>query len=253
MVASPHSGRFIPDSTLNNTNLSQFDLRISEDFYMDEIAQSSIDLGLDFIKSEISRIHIDLNRDPKSLDYLLINDIKPKYDCPYTKIGIGLVPRIIGKSTKIHLKKIEKEEIEQRISQIHQPYHQIIFDNLHDLNSQFGRALLLDMHSMPARALGELDGDIIIGNRYGQSCNNEITQIVKSFFINNGMKVRLNHPFAGGYSTIYHSKKSLNIHAMQIEINRKLYFIEEEQIKSENFDEIKTLISKFFQYMIENY
>ncbi len=249
-VASPHSGRHIPLETLNNTILSQFELRKYEDFYMDEISNSSYDLGLGFIKAEYSRIYIDLNRSPTSLDYLLIDGAKPKFDCPYTKIGIGLIPRLLDKNIKIHINKINLSEAVERINKIHGPYHEIIFGALHNLEKQFGRALLIDMHSMPARALGELEGDIVIGNRFGQSCDLELTNIAKKFFQENGLKVRLNHPFAGGYSTIFHANKKKNIFALQIEINRKLYFNEEEQIKSKDFENIKNIIEEFFKYMI---
>lgn len=253
MVASPHSGRFLPKELLNNTRLSEFELRISEDFHVDELAASAANLGLDYIKGEISRIYVDLNRNGEIFDHLLIDGAKQRFDCTYTRVGIGVIPRIIAKNTKIYNEKIAIESATKRIEEIHIPYHNMITNCLEELNKKFSRALLLDMHSMPAKSLGFLQADIILGNRFGKSTDAKTIEMAKEFFVNSGLKVRLNTPFAGGFTTAFHANKDKNIFAMQIEINRNLYFDEQTQQKTSNFLQTQALIKSFFQNMIENF
>lgn len=251
LVSSPHSGRYYPPKLLNDICISPEELRFMEDLYTDELCINSTKSGATLLVANYARAYLDLNRPLHSLDLKLIDGIKTSTYCPYSRAGIGLVARLVNKYNNIYRQKIPFSEVEERINNIHKPYHSFIDEKLSDLKQKFGKAFLIDMHSMPKDALGTNQCDIIVGNNYSRSANLNMTNVIIDFFKNNGFKTRLNQPYAGGFITQNHAKTSDNINAIQIEINRALYIDQDSFEKTQNFENLQKLLNQFFEYFAQ--
>jgi N-formylglutamate amidohydrolase len=96
--------------------------------------------------------------------------------------------------------------------------------------ARYGEAVLVDWHSMPARATQGAGGargpDVVLGDRHGSSCSAALTRRLRRAFEALGWRVALNQPYAGGWTTQSWGRPSEGFHAIQVELNRALYFDE---------------------------
>ena len=82
---------------------------------------------------------------------------------------------------------------------------------------------------MPSAAVTRSESyrcDIVIGDRFGTSCDAEITDRIEASLRACGYQVARNRPYAGGFITEHHGAPGNGLHALQIEINRALYMDE---------------------------
>ena len=92
--------------------------------------------------------------------------------------------------------------------------------------------LLVDCHSMPASATAHVAPpgagmiDVVLGDRFGASCAEDISAFVEERLERHGLRVLRNKPYAGGFITQNHGAPHRGQHALQIEINRGLYMNE---------------------------
>ncbi|MFD2442597.1 hypothetical protein ACFSO7_01105 [Bacillus sp. CGMCC 1.16607] len=85
--------------------------------------------------------------------------------------------------------------------------------------NQFGIDLILDIHGADLNR----EFDIDLGTIYGKSISNGKVDSIKNIFNNNGINnVKVNEVFSASHpgTITYFSKNSLNVSAIQIEINR---------------------------------
>jgi N-formylglutamate amidohydrolase len=68
---------------------------------------------------------------------------------------------------------------------------------------------------------------MVLGDRFGSSCDGDLTDMVESVLRDMGYYVVRNNPYAGGYTTAHYGKPRQGVHALQIEINRALYMDED--------------------------
>jgi N-formylglutamate amidohydrolase len=110
-----------------------------------------------------------------------------------------------------------------------------------EAQSEFGLAVLIDCHSMPSNPIADQGGgrpDFVLGDRFGASCNSELTRLATSQLKALGYVVALNKPYAGGYITEHYGRPHKAQHVLQIEINRALYMDETSFEKSAGFERL---------------
>jgi N-formylglutamate amidohydrolase len=81
--------------------------------------------------------------------------------------------------------------------------------------------------------------DFVLGDRYGASCNPELTRMAAAQLKALGYAVALNKPYAGGYITEHYGRPQQGRHALQVEVNRALYMDETTFERSAEFDGLK--------------
>jgi N-formylglutamate amidohydrolase len=247
VLNAPHSGANYSEAFLKQSRLSLKTLRKVEDMYVDELFLNEATPSL---KANFPRSYLDVNRAPYELDPLLIEGELPSFAYPLTaktKVGLGTVPRLAGEGKAIYEHKLLLETALNRIETLYFPYHAALYDLLETVHHAFGQAFLLDCHSMPALATRFNNADIVLGDNYGQSCTPDLTHCVQSFFEEKGYRVALNTPFAGGFITQHYGKPSLNYHALQIEISRKLYVNEQTFEKTKGFLQLQSHIQELIK------
>ena len=227
VFASPHSGAVYPDDMGAAAGLSQTSLRSAEDVAVDRLLTASASAGAVLIAGRIGRAYVDLNRAPEELDPALI-DGAPEAPPPGLKTlaGYGVIPRLAGNGTPLYDRRLTLAEARGRINRVHVPYHAALAEQMWAARERHGRAVLIDWHSMPSRATGPNGPDVVLGDRHGTACATGMTRRLRALFEALGWRVALNRPYAGGYATQVWGRPAEGFGAVQIELNRRLYWDE---------------------------
>lgn len=245
VFAAPHSGRDYCRDLMSKTVLDSHAIRSSEDAFVDELFASVPACGCPLLVAQKPRAYLDLNRGPEELDPALIDGIGKRHLNPRISSGLGVIPRVVANGRAIYTGKLSLRDAEARIRDHWHPYHAKLQGLLDETRSVFGRAILLDLHSMPHEAIENTGRtrtpfpDIVLGDRFGAACDGEITDQVEEAFRAAGFRVARNTPFAGAYVTQRYGRPSRNQHALQIEIDRSLYMDEASICPNENFNAVQ--------------
>lgn len=255
VLTSPHSGALYPHSMKEIIQVPIEDLARTEDAFIDELFSAASIAGCPMVKAVYARGYVDLNRDSRELDPAMI-DGKPPRACslptPRVEAGLGCLPRIGASGKDIYLRKLSPDEVENRLRCVYDTYHAEIRRELTILREMWGEVFLLDCHSMPSHQPGRRAlPDIVLGDRFGSSCSSRMIGLVERTLRNMGYSVARNAPYAGGYTTRLYGRPKSRIHALQIEINRKLYMHERSVVKSGNFEVIQRDMSKLVHVLAD--
>lgn len=234
VVSSPHSGRRLPAELRLSSALRPHELRRIEDRFVDLLCAAAPGHGMALLTAVWTRGWIDLNRSPMTLDPALLREPPPDYlmDERDERLmaGLGVIPRLAD-GRIIHRRRIDRNAACERIVRHHLPWHRLLARLLARLREAHGSALLLDCHSMPEFPSGNVGfnaqmPDIVLGDRHGASADGHLVQRIGDHFSARGYRVGWNRPFAGGFTTERHGKPANGLHAIQIEIARRLYMDE---------------------------
>lgn len=256
VLNSPHSGRIYTDAFMKNVQLSDFAIRKSEDFLVDELFSSGVAIGLPMLVANFPRAFLDVNREPYELDPKMFDGQLPEYTNTQSvrvSTGLGTIAKIVADREEIYHTQISVSEALERIEKIYKPYHSCLRRLLAETHVQFGYAVLIDCHSMPSAHHGspyERRPDFVIGDRFGSSCSEELTLCLRDNLKALGYKVVLNKPYAGGFITQHYGRPDNGLHAVQIEINRGLYMDESAMQKSENFEKLADDIRQLLNIVV---
>lgn len=246
VFASPHSGNLYPEAMQAALCVPLIDLRRTEDAFIDELFLDAPAQGAFLLAARYGRSVADLNRDPHELDPTMFADGPPRTcGLPTARVeaGLGCLPRVGARGEAIYHRPLTRLEGEQRLACVHDAYHARLSELLETARATHGRALLIDCHSMPSIQPGRRGlTDIVLGDRFGSSCDARLTARVERAFRNQGLSVARNAPYAGGYTTRRYGRPRRNVHALQIEINRALYMDEHLVTRSESFSKMKAIV-----------
>lgn len=227
VFASPHSGQACPADLGARTDLPPQSLHSTEDALVDRLIACGPGHGAVVIAGQIARAYLDLNRDPAELDPRLVSDVARGPLSAKVAAGFGILPRLGGDGRPLYDRLLPLQEARDRIARVHTPYHAALAGLMQTTHARHGRAVLIDWHSMPARINGGVAGpDVVLGDRYGTSCATGLTRRLRTAFEQLGWRVALNQPYPGGYSTRIWGRPTDGFEAIQIELNRGLYFDE---------------------------
>ncbi len=260
VFSSPHSGSFYPSDFILQSALKPTALRQSEDFMVDELFMAATEFGAPLLKARYPRAFCDVNRDTYELDQSMFQDTLPSYvktDTPRVLAGIGTIPKVVTTGVPIHKGQITFAEARRRLDMCYFPYHETLQSLLRQCLDKFGTALLIDCHSMPDKTIhGATVGglsDIVLGTRYGRSCNEVLSDFFYEHLTNMGYSVSYNSPYAGGFITQRYANQSQNIHALQIEINRNLYMDQTSLTATAGLYDLKANMRKIIKQLHENF
>ena len=212
---------------MERANVSSYQLRRNEDIFIDHLFHSAIDAGAPFIRALFPRVFVDVNRAASELPphwVSLIDESNAQNSTPRAAAGLGVVPTYLSENLAIYNRLPSPADVKQRLTKLYYPYHAALNDLLNMSMKRFGRALLVDCHSMPGFApMGSRRPDIILGDRFGTSCHPDTLALFQRLFTQTGYSVGINYPYAGGYTTSHYGKPENGIETIQVEVNRDLY------------------------------
>jgi len=243
ILASPHSGTLYPACMRSALCVPLIDLRRTEDAFVDDLFRPGVGAGATLISANYARGFVDLNRAPGELDPAMFLDGPPR-PCatpnPRVRAGLGCLPRVGAGGRAIYARGLRRADGERRLSEIHDVYHDGLSRLVAETRATHGVAFLIDCHSMPSIQPGRRKpAQIVLGDRYGTSCDPHIIGLAERLFRRLGYSVSRNAPYAGGYTTERYGDLRRGIHALQIELRRDLYMNEVRVMKSAGFGSLK--------------
>ena len=249
IFASPHSGRDYTQAFLDQVVLDETVIRSSEDAYVDQLFAFAPSFGAPFLRALAPRAFVDLNRGPDELDPALIAGLQRKPQNPRIVSGLGVVPRVVAQGRHIYSGKIGLDEAHARIANYWRPYHDQLQTLMDESNRAYAESILIDCHSMPHEALSSMAHqnttlpDIVLGDRFGSSAAPAIMDQVEQAFRNVGFRVARNTPFAGAYIVQQYGHPDRGQHAIQVEVDRRIYMNEQTFARNADFDDIKAAMT----------
>lgn len=250
VFSSPHSGRKYTGDFLAWSQLDPAVLRSSEDAWLDRLWSAAPDHGAPLLCAVMPRAYVDLNRSPDELDPSVVEDVRSIAHNPRISSGLGVIPRVVSGGRVIAQGKIARAEAEARIERWWRPYHQTLARLVEEAQRNFGRAIVIDCHSMPREALeshaarGARLPDVVLGDRFGIAADGEIVAAVESLLKAEGLRVARNTPFAGAYITQHYGNPTRGRHALQLEVDRSLYMDERTLTPRPDFEDFRALITR---------
>ncbi len=243
LISMPHNGQQIPREIA--TRMTAAAQQVPDtDWYIDRLYDFALELGAYIIMPKYNRYVIDLNRDPNGVN--LYPGANSTELCPTTAFDL----------TDIYLagQQPDEQEVAGRIANYWQPYHQALANTLAEIKQQFGKAVLLEAHSILSHVPRFFDGqlpDFNFGDGDGISCDHElITQIQALDFSPYSMVT--NGRFKGGFITRHYGQPKDNIHALQLELSQSTYMNEpSDQYNQQKADKVKVKLKMLVQCLIE--
>lgn len=229
VVSVPHAGRSYDAETLSRAAVPLETLYRLEDRFADLLAHDLIAMGHAVIIARQPRALIDLNRHEWEFDPDMIARLPREAvvrGSAKVRAGLGLVPRRLGGRTPLWRSALPWSELQERIARLHRPYHEALGQMLKRAKSQFGSALLIDLHSMPPLLpsfAGGKPAEAVVGDLFGRSASTRISALAADMLRSRGLEVAHNHPYSGGHLLERHGRPDSGVHAIQIELSRALY------------------------------
>ena len=233
VLDSPHSGTVYPADFA--FTCPKADLRQAEDTHVERLFSDAPSLGAPLVHALFPRSYIDPNRHIGEIDTALLTETWPGEIRPSDKarIGMGLVWRVLDEGTPIYATPLTAQAVQARIAACYAPYHTAVQAALDAAHAEHGKALLVNCHSMPtrsARLTAEYGvdecADFVLGDRDGSTCSPAITEAASAYLRAQGYQVAVNFPYKGVELVRKHGQPTAGRHALQVEINRKLYMNE---------------------------
>jgi N-formylglutamate deformylase len=217
LISMPHNGQAIPADIA--ATMQPFAVDVADtDWYIDKLYDFAESLGAYIIKPNYNRYVIDLNRNKNNEN--LYPGANSTELCPSSSFNLNAL-YLDGKAP-------DNAEIERRIALFWQPYHHALADTLDEIKQQFGKAVLLEAHSIlshvPRFFAGQLP-DFNFGTADGASCDNQLLEQVKQLDFSPYSMIS-NGRFKGGFITREYGQPQQNIHALQLELSQRTYMVE---------------------------
>jgi len=247
VLDSPHSGTDYPDDFGYACDYQV--LRRGEDTYIHELYGAAPNKGAILMAANFPRSYIDVNRGLNEIDTSLIDGAWNGEVIESEKVdaGIGLIWRVNQEDKNIYDRLLSAREVERRISNYWQPYHDCLKETLDEVHSSFGKVVHINCHSMPAisnesskEGPGVTRPQFCLGDRHGTTCDPALVALTKLTLEELGYEVSVNEPYAGVELVRAYSNPSKGRHSLQVEIRRDLYMNEKTFKKSPNFEKLKS-------------
>ncbi len=249
VLSSPHSGRCFPKEFLDNTCLSEQELRSSEDSYVDELILPASEQGIPMIAMNLPRTFIDVSRDKIEIDdSMYFNHPSPQKDIGSRRcrVGLGVIHRTISQTKNIYSGLISYDEVQERITNVYDVYHQRLKQLVDRCYRKFGFCLLIDCHSMPSQICSIMNEDkpidFSLGTLFDESCPLSLSRRFYQTLEDSNYRVELNRPYSGGFITFNYCQPRKHIFSLQMEVNRNLYMYENTRKKRAQFQRISDSI-----------
>ncbi len=218
LLTQPHGGLEIPDRIWSRLN-SLGRERADTDWHIGRLYAGLLD-GVTIVSTPIHRYVIDANRDPA--DVSLYPGQNTTSLCPTTTFD--------GNEIYLDGQAPIADEVGERQTLYHQPYHDAIDEQLDRIHRRHGYVILYDCHSIRSHLPYLFEGrlsDLNIGTNNGASCDAEIESAVReTCAAATDYSCVSNGRFKGGWTTRHYGDPGRQFHALQMELAQCNYMLE---------------------------
>ena len=240
LLSIPHSGRHYPDWLVAKSRSGIASLEALEDPLVDRLAWRATVAGHGAVIAVAPRAAVDCNRSPDEIDPATVRGSGASNLSRRAASGLGIIPSRTASHGHLWRSATSREDLDRRLAEAHAPFHRAIEAGLGSIASRHGVAVLLDCHSMPPRR-GQ--AELVIGNRHGSSAAGWVADEAARIARRAGWNVALNAPYAGGHVVERHGDPGSNIHALQLEIDRRCYLAPDLRSPGPGFERSALLIA----------
>ncbi|MCS6899258.1 MAG: N-formylglutamate amidohydrolase [Myxococcales bacterium] len=226
VVEVPHAGLLVDAICLSTLLVSARALARDADLFVDELVPEVTEVGATVLIARTSRYFIDLNRRDDEVDRHAVEG-GLGHEAPH-----GLIWHRATDGERALAAPLPRCELERRLDLIYRPYHATLQRLLDEKRKRFGHVILVCAHSMPSHGLSFTTGkevaraDVVPGTRGKTSAAAPVIETVDRFARAFGFTVKHDDPYRGGYSTQHYGAPARGVHAVQIEVARRLYMHE---------------------------
>lgn len=219
LVSIPHTGVEIPSwlrARLANEAVAALP---DTDWHLHELYDFVAELGATTIHARYTRYLVDLNR-PRTQEKLYPGQAETE-----------LVPTLTFAGEPIYRdgEAPTRAEIDRRVADYWQPYHDRLAAELDALRREFGYALLFDAHSIVGvvpRLHPDALPDLMLGDVDGRSCAAALSDAVFAVQEASAYHAVRNFRFKGGHITRGYGQPDARVHALQLEMSQRIYMDE---------------------------
>jgi N-formylglutamate amidohydrolase len=241
VVEVPHAGMHVPTALAGAMVVPVRALARDSDVLVDALYARAPAFGASLIVARVSRFVVDLNRAESDVDADVVEGAARG-----SRYNHGLVWRVTSEGERVLARPLSRGELEERLATVYRPYHAAVRALLDRKRARFGVAVLLAAHSMPGTgkdSLGApcLRADVVPGTRGRTSADGRFIDVVEAHARASGLSVRHDDPYAGGFSTQCYGRPGERLHAVQVELARRLY-VDEATLKPRDgaFDSMRS-------------
>jgi N-formylglutamate deformylase len=220
LISLPHDGSFIPADIAARMHPAarrspDTDWHVARLY--EPLAQA---LGASVLKPAASRYVVDLNR-PADGHALYPGQRET-----------GLVPLVgfDGESLYLEGEVPDAAEVQRRMNEYWQPYHDALAQEIARLRAEHGRVVLWEGHSIRGRVPMLFEGrlpDFNLGTADGASCDAALqARLVECLQAQSRYSVAVNGRFKGGYITRHYGRPDAGVQAVQLELVQLNYMDE---------------------------
>ncbi len=227
VVEVPHAGLSVPVAFMAGLVAPVRALGRDADLHVDGLYVDAPAEGATLLVARTSRYVVDLNRGEGDIDADSVSGARAG-----ARLAHGLIWRLTTEGERSLARPLSRDELTERLDAIHRPYHATLRALLDRKVERFGFAVLLAAHSMPSVGRvqygdsGVARADVVPGTRGRTSADASFIDAVDGHGRGAGFSVRHDEPYRGGYTTIHYGKPTSAVHAVQVELARRLYMDE---------------------------
>jgi N-formylglutamate deformylase len=227
VVELPHAGTSIPLPFLACLIAPVRALGRDADLHVDELYADAPLEGATLVVARVSRYVVDLNRSEGDIDAESVAGAKPG-----ARLAHGLIWRLTTDGERCLARPLSRDELRERLDAIHRPYHRALQAIIDRKVSRFGYAVVLAAHSMPSVGRmqygdrGRARADVVPGTRGRTSADGVFIDCVEAHARASALTVIHDDPYRGGFTTSHYGRPSSGVHAVQVELARRLYMDE---------------------------
>jgi N-formylglutamate amidohydrolase len=240
LLSVPHSGRDYPGWLVDGATAGRPALASLEDPLVDRLVWRALQRGCGAVIARTPRAAVDCNRAEDDIDPSVVDGARGGRVTARARGGLGIVPSRTQQHGYLWRRPITPAQLLDRLDQAHRPYHRALEDQLSLLLDRFGCALLIDCHSMPPPAAGT--PPIVFGDCRGRTADAWVSRDAVEIARSCGFDAGLNDPFAGGHVIDRHAHPERNVHALQLEVDRRFYLDERLREPGGGFDRVAAFI-----------
>jgi N-formylglutamate deformylase len=227
IVEVPHAGLMADAEALATLAVPAYCLVQDADLYVDELVDQAPDQGATLIVASVSRYVIDLNRSERDLDAPAVEGAGSAANAsPHGLVWHRSTGGLPALRAPLH-----RAEFERRLARIYRPYHAALAGLIAEKRARFGHVVLLSAHSMPSAGRDQTGresdrADVVPGTRGRSTAASPFIDEVDRVAARHGLSVRHDDPYRGGFTTAHYGDPRSRVHAVQVEVARRLYMNE---------------------------
>lgn len=250
IVEVPHAGLEVDAEALATLVAPAVAIGRDADLYVDELYADAPDIGATLLCARMSRYICDLNRSEQDVDRDTVFGATGR-SSPH-----GLIWRSTTDNRAAIARPLPKSELDRRLQAYYRPYHDKLDELVRERLDRHGFVILVSGHSMPSRGRDGHDdpgrdrADVVPGTRQRSTAAAAVIDATEDVARRFHLGLAHDDPYRGGHTTVRYGRPAAGIHAIQIELNRRLYMDEQTLTKKPNeFGVMRSFCRALVQHM----